>query len=206
MRRRISIWGRVRPSVRPSVRPLVPRYFRRWKVRILGASCAVYPALLDAFSHLYKRVCPSVRLSVCRSVHPSVGPLHTSWISEKWAEIEQNSIRSKTVCHLKDDSKTSSPRKHLLSKLCSTCYSQGSHSSNSPSLTFPISPSGLPVSGETPPHFSLLPLLVNSYRIGHFERKDLKISTPYLRDNKTKEDNGFFKNLSDGVQATDAFW
>ena len=29
------------PSVRPSVRP----YFRRWKVRILGASSAVYPAL-----------------------------------------------------------------------------------------------------------------------------------------------------------------
>ena len=41
MRRRISIRGRVRPSVRP----YVPRYFRSWKVRILGASCAVYPAL-----------------------------------------------------------------------------------------------------------------------------------------------------------------
>ena len=49
MRRRISIWGRVRPSVGPSVRrsvrPYVPCYFRRWKARILGASCAVYPAL-----------------------------------------------------------------------------------------------------------------------------------------------------------------
>ena len=31
-------------SVRPSVRRSVPCYFRRWKVRILGASCAVYPA------------------------------------------------------------------------------------------------------------------------------------------------------------------
>ena len=43
MRRRISIRGRVRPSVRMSV----PCYFRRWKVRILGASCAVYPALFS---------------------------------------------------------------------------------------------------------------------------------------------------------------
>ena len=55
MRRRISIWGRarptVRPSVRPSVRPLVPCYFRRWKSRILGASCAAYPALLFIHSH-----------------------------------------------------------------------------------------------------------------------------------------------------------
>ena len=53
---------------------------------------------LDAFSHLYKRV----YLSVC----PSVRPLHTSWIFEKFAEIEQNSIRNKKICHLKDDSKT----------------------------------------------------------------------------------------------------
>ena len=43
MRRRISIRGPVRPSVRMSV----PCYFRSWKVRILGASCAVYPALLE---------------------------------------------------------------------------------------------------------------------------------------------------------------
>ena len=28
-----------------SVRLNVPRYFRRWKERVLGASCAVYPAL-----------------------------------------------------------------------------------------------------------------------------------------------------------------
>ena len=35
----------VRPSVRPSVGPYVPCYFRRWWVRVLGASCAVYPAL-----------------------------------------------------------------------------------------------------------------------------------------------------------------
>ena len=49
MRRRISIRGSVRPSVGPSVRrsvrPYVPCYFQSWKERILGASCAVYPAL-----------------------------------------------------------------------------------------------------------------------------------------------------------------
>ena len=58
MRRRISIWGCVRPSVRPSVRrsvrrsvrPYVPCYFRRWKESILGASCAVYPALFPLFA------------------------------------------------------------------------------------------------------------------------------------------------------------
>ena len=39
----------VGPSVRSSVGPSVPCYFRRWKVRILGASCAVYPALFILF-------------------------------------------------------------------------------------------------------------------------------------------------------------
>ena len=78
MRSRISIRGSVRPSVRPSVRR------------------SVRPS-----------VGPSVRRSVRPSVGPSVGPSHTSWISEKWAEFEQNSIRNKKVCHLEDDSKTS---------------------------------------------------------------------------------------------------
>ena len=48
---------------------------------------------LDAFSHLYKRVCLSVRRSV--------GPSHTSWISEKWdfwTEFEQNSITGTSYC------------------------------------------------------------------------------------------------------------
>ena len=48
MRRRISIRGRVRSSFRPSVRRSVPCHFRGWKVRILGASCAVYPALFNS--------------------------------------------------------------------------------------------------------------------------------------------------------------
>ena len=47
MRRRITIRGRVRPSVRPSVGPYVPCYFRGWKVRPLGASCAVYPLIFN---------------------------------------------------------------------------------------------------------------------------------------------------------------
>ena len=34
-----------------------------------------FDGFLDASSHLYKRVCPSVRPSVGRSVRPSVGPL-----------------------------------------------------------------------------------------------------------------------------------
>ena len=41
---------------------------------------------LDVFSHLYKRVCPSV----CRSVRRS----HTNWISEKWSK--SNKIASGT--------------------------------------------------------------------------------------------------------------
>ena len=88
----------------------------------LASFFSFYLSFLDAFSHLYKRVCPSVR----RSVGPSVGRSHTSWISEKWAEFEQNSIGNKKVCHLKDYSKTSTravrQRTHLLSELCSTCY------------------------------------------------------------------------------------
>jgi len=40
-------------------------------LRVLRRYC--FPGLLDAFSHLYKRVCPSVRPSVHRSVRPSVG-------------------------------------------------------------------------------------------------------------------------------------
>ena len=44
MRRRISLTGCVRPSVGPSVRPSV-RLSRVIFKRVLGASCAVYPAL-----------------------------------------------------------------------------------------------------------------------------------------------------------------
>ena len=49
----------------------------------------------------------SIRGCVRRSVRPSVRPLHTSWISAKWAEFEQNSIRKIKLCHLKDNSETS---------------------------------------------------------------------------------------------------
>ena len=81
-----------------------------------------YFLFLDAFSHLYKRVCPSVRPSVRWSVGPSVTHELNFW---EMGEIEQNSIRNKKVCHLKDDSKTSTravrQRTHLLSELYSTC-------------------------------------------------------------------------------------
>ena len=51
MRRRISIRGRVRPSVRPSVRWSVcpSRVIFEGEKYILGASCAVYPALFSPF-------------------------------------------------------------------------------------------------------------------------------------------------------------
>ena len=61
MRRRISMWGRVRPSVRRSVGPLVPCYFRSWKVRILGASFAVYPALFFLSSKMASRLKSVIR-------------------------------------------------------------------------------------------------------------------------------------------------
>ena len=54
------------------------------------------PEFLDAFSHLYKRV--------CLSVGPSVTHELNFW---EMGEIEQKSTRNKKVCHLKDDSKTS---------------------------------------------------------------------------------------------------
>ena len=50
MRRRISLGGRVRPSVRRSVR--LSRVISR---RVLGASCAVYPALFIKY-HVYPRL------------------------------------------------------------------------------------------------------------------------------------------------------
>ena len=82
----------------------------------------------------------SVRRSVGPSVRRSVGPsvrrsvTHELNFSEKWAKIEQNSIRNRKVCHLKDDSKTRTravrQRTHLLSELCSTCFSQSEHCDN----------------------------------------------------------------------------
>ena len=57
MRRRISIRGCVRPSVRPSVGPSV-RLSRVIFNRVLGASCAVYPALLFLTTALRHPKCP----------------------------------------------------------------------------------------------------------------------------------------------------
>ena len=62
MRRRISVRGRVRPYVLC--------YFRRWKVRILGASYAVYPALLCVNEDVYvcEDVCGCLHMYICVSV------------------------------------------------------------------------------------------------------------------------------------------
>ena len=49
----------------------------------------------------------SIRGCVCLSVRRSVRPSHMSWISEKWADFEQNSVRNIRLCHLKDNSETS---------------------------------------------------------------------------------------------------
>ena len=68
---------------------------------------------LDAFWHLYKRVCPSVR------------PSSTSWNSEERAEFERNSTGNMELCHLKEDSETNTrqiARTHLMSELCQTHY------------------------------------------------------------------------------------
>ena len=54
----------------------------------------IWKQFLDAFSHLYKRVCPSVRRSVRRS--------HTSWISDISTEMKQNSTKNMMLRHLKD--------------------------------------------------------------------------------------------------------
>ena len=54
----------VRPSVRPSVRRSVPCYLRRWKVRILGASCAVYLALFFLIHYFYSE-------AVAQNLHPT---------------------------------------------------------------------------------------------------------------------------------------
>ena len=79
IRPRISIRGLVRPSVgrsiRWSVRRSVTLSSNLVKNGLFFVSLNIVlsvdsPCFLDASSHLYKRVCPSVR----RSVGPSVGP------------------------------------------------------------------------------------------------------------------------------------
>ena len=53
----------------PSVGPLV-----RWSMGLWVHHAFTKNSFLDASSHLYKRLCPSVRPSVGRSVGWSVGP------------------------------------------------------------------------------------------------------------------------------------
>ena len=90
MRPRISIRGSVhrsvRPSVCPSVGPSVTLSSKSRKIDILD-HISVRGGLLDASSHLYKRVCPSI----CLSIHPSIHRLVTlsSWYNEIIQSIMQ---------------------------------------------------------------------------------------------------------------------
>ena len=86
----------------------------------------LYETNWSLLSYFQMRSRISIRGCVRRSVGWSFRRSQTSWISEKRAEFEQNSIRNKKVCHLKDYSKTSTravrQRTHLLAELCSTCF------------------------------------------------------------------------------------
>ena len=64
-----------------------------------------------------------VRPSVGPSVRPLVGPSHTSWISKKWAEFEQNSITRKYAIWKTIQRQICGQlaRTHLLSEFRSTC-------------------------------------------------------------------------------------
>ena len=80
MRPRISIRGRVCPSVRPSVRVVFERrkllFLRLKRLQMtnnnINNDVPSRYLFLDATTHLYKRSCPSVCLSVCLYVCLSV--------------------------------------------------------------------------------------------------------------------------------------
>ena len=74
MRPRISIWGFVRPwSVRgPSVRQAFLKYRGNRELNTIKHRETHRIKFLDASTHLYKRLCPSVGPWVRRSVGPSV--------------------------------------------------------------------------------------------------------------------------------------
>ena len=83
---RLSVCPSIRLSVRRSVDSSVPHHFWRWKV--VGASCAVYPALLDTTTSFRRFVCPvkfsadeyygiwafNVIRFICLSRHVSLAP------------------------------------------------------------------------------------------------------------------------------------
>ena len=114
MRPRISIRGSVRPSVGRSVRPSVRYPFSKIHQSPIQSLPHHSQSFLDASSHLYKRVCPSVRPSVCHSVHLSVG-----WSVRPCVRYASSLI---TSIHLK--SPTNHPRpfldasSHLYKRVC----------------------------------------------------------------------------------------
>ena len=91
MRPRISIRGCVCPSVRPSVRPSVSQQLAKIDENH-------QTSLLDASSHLYKRLC----LSVHPSVHPSVG--------QQLAKIDENHQASLLVGPVENAKQISEPK------------------------------------------------------------------------------------------------
>ena len=66
--------------------------------------CQFCGLFLDAFSHLYKRVCPSVGPSVRPSVHPSVGPSVTHELKPckitVFDQIYWQYERERILCHV----------------------------------------------------------------------------------------------------------
>ena len=82
-----------------------------------SVNCRLSVGSLDGFSHLYKRVCPSVGRPVGRSVCRSVGSFYRRVaFPRNRSHWNKNSIRNKT------STRAMRQRTHLLSELCSTLY------------------------------------------------------------------------------------
>ena len=102
----------------------LPTFRRRPSGFFMVVTNFPYPLFLDAFSHLYKRVCPSVRPSVrpsvCRSVRhtrvefPRNGPNSNKIDPGMRKYTIWKTIQRQVSGQL--------ARTHLLSELCSTCY------------------------------------------------------------------------------------
>ena len=82
-----------------------------------SVNCRLSVGSLDGFSHLYKRVCPSVGRPVGRSVCRSVGSFYRRVaFPRNRSHWNKNSVRNKT------STRAIRQRMHLLSELCSTLY------------------------------------------------------------------------------------
>ena len=77
---------------------------------------------LDAFSHLNKRVCPSVGPSVGRSVGPSVRHTRVEFLINEVDGLKQNGIKNMKLYQIIQKQTRQIARTHLMSKLCQTCF------------------------------------------------------------------------------------